>query len=69
MKSNNIVRTIAEVGIFAAIGFVLDEIQGIAFASVFTAGGSIGFAMVAVFIPINPESPEKNPPVRKANGT
>ena len=50
MKNNNIVRTIAEVGIFAAIGFVLDEIQGIAFASVFTAGGSIGIAMVAVLI-------------------
>ena len=50
MKNNNIVRIIAEVGIFAAIGFVLDEIQGIAFASVFTAGGSIGFAMVAVLI-------------------
>ena len=50
MKGNNIVRTIAEVGIFAAIGFVLDELQGIAFAGVFTAGGSIGFAMVAVLI-------------------
>ena len=50
MKNNNIIRTIAEVGIFAAIGFVLDEIQGIAFASIFTAGGSIGFAMVAVLI-------------------
>ena len=49
-KGNSIVRNIAEVGIFAAIGFVLDEIQGIAFASVFTAGGSIGFAMVAVLI-------------------
>ena len=50
MKNRNIVRTIVEVGIFAAIGFVLDELQGIAFASVFTAGGSIGFAMVAVLI-------------------
>lgn len=50
MKNNNIVRTIAEVGIFAAIGFVLDEIQGIAFGAVFTAGGSIGIAMVAVLI-------------------
>ena len=50
MKNKNIIRTIAEVGIFAAIGFVLDEIQGIAFASIFTAGGSIGFAMVAVLI-------------------
>lgn len=49
-NSKNIVRTIAEVGIFAAIGFVLDEIQGIAFGSVFTAGGSIGIAMVAVLI-------------------
>lgn len=44
------IRTIVEVGLFAAIGFVLDEIQGIVFASVFTAGGSIGFAMVAVLI-------------------
>ena len=26
-------------------------------------------AYVAVFIPINPASPEKNPPVRNANGT
>lgn len=50
MKNRNIVRTIVEVGIFAAIGFVLDELQGIAFAGVFTAGGSIGFAMVAVLI-------------------
>ena len=51
MKQRNaLVRTIAEVGMFAAIGFVLDELQGIAFASVFTAGGSIGIAMVAVLI-------------------
>ena len=49
-QRNNLVRTIAEVGMFAAIGFVLDELQGIAFASVFTAGGSIGIAMVAVLI-------------------
>ena len=49
-RSSNTIRTIVEVGIFAAIGFVLDEIQGIAFASVFTAGGSIGIAMVAVLI-------------------
>ena len=50
MKRKNIVRTIAEVGVFAAIGFVLDELQGIAFGSIFTAGGSIGIAMVAVLI-------------------
>ena len=49
MKSNSIVRTIAEVGIFAAIGFVLDEIQGVLSFS-FTAGGSIGIAMIAVLI-------------------
>ena len=49
-KNSNIIRTIVEVGLFSALGFVLDEIQGIAFASVFTAGGSIGFAMVAVLI-------------------
>ena len=49
-KSSRLIRTIVEIGIFAAIGFVLDELQGIAFASVFTAGGSIGFAMVAVVI-------------------
>lgn len=49
MKAKNeLTRTIVEVGIFAAIGFVLDEIQGIILANVFTAGGSIGFAMVAV---------------------
>ena len=51
MKARNeLTRTIVEVGIFAAIGFVLDEIQGIILANVFTAGGSIGFAMVAVLI-------------------
>ena len=49
-KNSNVIRTIVEVGLFSALGFVLDEIQGIAFASVFTAGGSIGFAMVAVLI-------------------
>ena len=49
-RSSNLIRTIVDVGLFAALGFVLDEIQGIAFASVFTAGGSIGFAMVAVLI-------------------
>ena len=27
------------------------------------------FAAVAIFMPIKPDRPEKNPPVRKANGT
>lgn len=49
MKKVNLVKTIAEIGIFAAIGFVLDEVQG-AVSFSFTAGGSIGFAMVAVLI-------------------
>ena len=49
MSKNNITRTICEVGIFAAIGFVLDEIQG-ALSVSFTGGGSIGIAMVAVLI-------------------
>lgn len=47
---NELTRIIVEIGIFAAIGFVLDEIQGVIFGSVFLAGGSIGFAMVAVLI-------------------
>lgn len=49
-KSSYLTRTIAEIGLFAALGFVLDELQGIIFSGVFTAGGSIGFAMVAVII-------------------
>ena len=31
--------------------------------------GGDGLAAVAVFIPMNPQSPEKKPPVRKAIGT
>ena len=44
------VRTISEVGIFAALGFVFDELQGIIFKGVFPNGGSIGFAIIAVLI-------------------
>ena len=44
------VRTICEIGIFAALGFVFDELQGAIFAGVFPSGGSIGFAMIAVLI-------------------
>ena len=46
----NTVRTITEIGIFAALGFVFDELQGILFKGVFINGGSIGFAMIAVLI-------------------
>ncbi len=45
----SITRLISEVAIFAAIGFILDEIQGVIAVS-FTSGGSIGIAMVAVLI-------------------
>ena len=49
-RRSNYVRTICEVGIFAALGFVLDELQGIISKGVFINGGSIGFAMIAVLI-------------------
>lgn len=49
MKKASITRIICEVAIFAAIGFVLDEIQG-AYSVSFTGGGSIGIAMVAILI-------------------
>lgn len=49
-NTTNLVRTICEIGIFAALGFVFDELQGIFFGSIFPSGGSIGFAMIAVLI-------------------
>ena len=49
-KSSNVTRIITEVGLFAAVGYVLDELQGLLFGAVFTAGGSIGFAMLAVLL-------------------
>ena len=49
-NTTNLVRTLCEVGIFAALGFVFDELQGIFFGGVFPNGGSIGFAMIAVLI-------------------
>ena len=47
---NNYVRIMCEIGIFAAIGFVLDELQGIISKGLFINGGSIGFAMLAVIV-------------------
>ena len=44
------IGTISEIGIFAAIGYVLDELQGLIGKGIFINGGSIGFAMVAVMI-------------------
>ena len=49
MKNVSLTKVIAEIGIFAAIGFVLDEIQG-AYSVSFVNGGSIGIAMIAVLI-------------------
>lgn len=49
-KTQNTIRTICEIGIFAAIGYVLDELQGIISKPLFINGGSIGFAMIAVLI-------------------
>ena len=49
-NTSKIVNTLCEVGIFAALGFVIDELQGILFKGVFPNGGSIGFAMIAVLI-------------------
>ena len=46
----NTIRTLCEIGIFAALGFVFDELQGVLFGGVFPNGGSIGFAMIAVLI-------------------
>ncbi len=49
MKKFN-VQVLAEIAIFAAIGFVLDILQGGIWKSAFANGGSIGLAMVPVFI-------------------
>lgn len=49
-NTTNTVKTLCEIGIFAALGFIIDELQGLFFGSVFPNGGSIGFAMIAVLI-------------------
>ena len=49
-SSSKLVKTLCEIGIFAALGFVFDELQGILFKGVFPDGGSIGIAMIAVLI-------------------
>lgn len=50
MKEIFSVRTMAEVAIFAALGYVLDALAGVYSSSVFVNGGSIGIAMMCVFI-------------------
>lgn len=49
-NTSKLVTTLCEIGIFAALGFVFDELQGILFKGVFPSGGSIGIAMIAVLI-------------------
>lgn len=49
-KTSNTIRTICEIGLFAAVGFVIDELQGILGKGIFVNGGSIGFAFIAVII-------------------
>ncbi len=47
---NSVLRTMTEVAIFAALGFVLDMLAGAIWGPVFINGGSIGIALVCVFI-------------------
>ena len=49
-KTRYTIRTICEIGLFAAVGFVIDELQGILGKGIFVNGGSIGFAFIAVII-------------------
>ena len=49
-KSSVMIRTIVEVALFAALGFVFDELQGAVAKAIFPTGGSIGFAIIAVVI-------------------
>ncbi|MBO5578156.1 MAG: energy-coupled thiamine transporter ThiT [Bacilli bacterium] len=49
-KSSKMIRTIVEIAIFAALGFVFDELQGAVAKAIFPNGGSIGFALIAVII-------------------
>lgn len=48
-RTSKTIRTIVEIALFTAIGYILDEIQG-AFAVSFTSGGSIGIAMLPIII-------------------
>ena len=49
-NTSKLVTMLCEIGIFAALGFVFDELQGILFKGIFPNGGSIGIAMIAVLI-------------------
>lgn len=49
-KNTSIIKTIVDIGIFSALGFVFDELQGIFSKGIFVNGGSIGFAMIVLII-------------------
>ena len=44
------IKAITEIGIFAAIGFLLDALQTVLSKTLFLSGGSIGLAMLPVLI-------------------
>ena len=51
VKENKLTtRAISEIAMFVAMGFVIDELQGIISKGIFINGGAIGFAMIAVMI-------------------
>ncbi len=50
MEKKFTTKVMAEIAIFAAVGFVLDALQSGLFKAVFPNGGSIGIAMVPVLI-------------------
>jgi len=50
MKSTFNIKTMAEIAMFAAIGYVLDALAGAYSAPIFVNGGSIGIAMICVLI-------------------
>lgn len=50
MKNNSTIKTMAEIAMFAAIGYLLDALAGIYSAPIFVNGGSIGLGMLCVLI-------------------
>lgn len=50
MKKKIDFRILSEIAIFSALGFVLDVFQGAFSNAIFVNGGSIGFAMIVVFL-------------------
>lgn len=49
-RTHDLVMTMVEIGVMAALGFVLDELSGIMFKGIFVNGGSIGIAMLCVLL-------------------